>query len=194
MVYNCGVSGGNNQKGEFKERGNRMKKAFFIGILSCCLLSSCAAPPEAVVRTILDIEKEITTSKVVIVSDAGKRFGKAFGQAFSDEIRNLTQESDKDISFMTYMEFIRSPYNNPDKQSSFSDTLFVFIQGHSVKSGDYGIYSVKYLMDVNYLDQAPFISQEITIEIFNQPFGSKSERGCELAQTVFEELRKRAVL
>lgn len=174
----------------------RTKTCFVISLLvTCSLLSSCAAPPRAIVRTVVDMETEIKADKVIIVSDAGKKYGKPFGKSFVNELIRLTQDSEAEASVMTYIEFIRSPYNNPKEKSSFSDTLFVFVTGHISKSSQYGTYRVKYLMDVKYLDQDPLISKEIILDIAtNQIFDQKPQGGCELAQTVFEELQTRNII
>lgn len=172
-----------------------MKKCFimFIGGM-CILLCSCAAPPKAIVRTIVDLENDAKNNNIIIVSDTGKQFGKSFGESFVQNIKILTQKSEHDVSVMTYIEFIRSPYNDPDKKNSFSNTLFVFIVGHSSKSGQYGVYSVKYLLDAKYLDQSPFMSQEIEISVNDPIFSSKSEQGGQLARAVFNELQLRNIL
>ena len=172
---------------------NKYLITFFL--LMCGLLSSCVEqPPAAIIRNVIDLEKKIYPDKVVIVSDAGKMYGKDCREAFIDKLVKLTQQSQKRVVIMTYVEFVRSPYNNPKQTSSFSDSLFVFIQIHSSKSGQYGIYKVKYLMEAKHLDQDPFLVQEISLSAGSWLNDSAWRRGNELANTVFEELNTRNIL
>ena len=172
-----------------------MKKYFAIFfLLICSLLNSCAEPPAAMIRNVLDIEKEVYPDKVVAVTDAGKRYGEDFRNTFIDKLVELTQHSHKTVAIMTYVEFVRSPYNNPELRSSCSDSLFVFIRVHSSKSGEWGVYNVKYLMEVKHLNQEPFLVQEISLGVGAWLVDSVQLRGNKLANTVFEELDKRNIL
>jgi hypothetical protein len=141
----------------------------------------------------LDIETA-DIGKVVIVSDVGKQFGETFRKSFIQHLSSLTQGSNRDISIISYIEFIRSPYNDPAQKGSFPNIIFVFINGHNVQSDGYGVSGVTYQMAVQFLDQAPFISQEIEVGVPSSIWSSKSKRSVEFAQTVFKELHTRNVL
>ncbi len=172
-----------------------MKKYFAVFfLLICSLLSSCTKPPAAMVRNVLDLEKKIYPDKIVIITDAGKRYGENFRNTFVDKLVELTQRCHKKVAIMTYGEFVRSPYNNPELRSSFPDSLFVFIQIHSSKSDKWGVFNVKYLMKVKHLDQEPFLVQEISLGAGSWLNDSVQRRGIELANAVFEELDKRNIL
>ena len=172
----------------------RKTRILYIAVALNILLSSCAAPPKTIVRTIVNIKEKPEIKKIVIVSDVGKQFGKNFGQSFTGKMKNLTEASHLDVSFLNYIEFIHSAYNNQKEQHSFSDIVFVFIVPHSSKSSEYGIYSVKYQLEAKYLDKETFFSQEITFGLSSPIFSSKSERGIEFAKTVFEELQSQNIL
>ncbi len=172
-----------------------MEKYFAIFfLLMCGLLSSCSDPPVATVRNVLDLEKEIYPDKVVIISDAGKIYGEIFGNTFVDKLVELTQDCHKEVTIMTYVEYVRSPYNNPELRSSFPDSLFVFIEVHGGSSGRWGVYKAKYLMKVKHLDQDPFLVQDISLFVGDWLVDSPGGRSDELANTVFEELNERNIL
>lgn len=175
-----------------------MKKAIVcIGLLAAvCLLACCSSAPKTTVRTVLEFDQEIQPQTLIFVSDAGRYYGPEFGEAFTHHLSALAAESSKNVSFMTYLAFIQSDYNVPEKQGTFNTTLFVFLQGHSSRSGDYGVYGVKYLMEAKYLDQEPFMVLEINLNFDRGLYGlGDSRQGAEaLAGTVFGELQSRKVL
>lgn len=170
---------------------------YFAGVLSvgmCVVLCSCATPPKTLVRTIVDVPVEPSHTQVVVVSDTARQFGKTFSQSFNDTLGMLAQKSERDVSAMEYIEFVRSPYNRPESKSSYAQTVFVFLSEHSSKSSDYGVYCVNYLLEIKYLDQESFVRQEITVGVADPIFSSKSDAGAELAETVVCELEKRHLL
>ncbi len=172
-----------------------MEKYFAVFFLVMCgMVSSCADPPVATVRNVLDLEQGIYPDKVVIVSDAGKIYGEIFGNAFVDKLVELTENCNKEVTIMKYIEYVRSPYNNPELRSSFADSVFVFIEVRGGSSGQWGVYKAKYLMKVKHLDQDPFLVQDISLFVGDLLVDSHAGRSEELANTVFEELSKRNIL
>ena len=172
-----------------------MRQFFLILIISSCLfLCSCSTNYEPIVRTLAEFDIQTNHSKTVIVSDAGKKYGKDFGKSFLSSIETLAQKSPKEVSVMSYIEFIRSDYNNPAEKSSHPDTVFVFIVARSCNSPYDTWTCARYLIDVKRLDGPPFISQEITLRLVHHLIDSRSERGEELAGAVFKELNKHNIL
>lgn len=174
-----------------------MRKRFtfiIILLLMGSLLISCSTSPHVTVTHAGDLERAVQAQKVVVVSDTGKCNGIHFRDDFIDEIAKLTQGSQKRISIMTDVEYISSPYARPEVNKSLPDTLYVFVNFLGSEPGEYGTYTVKYLIEVKYLNQAPFLSEEITLGIGNPAFEAPSLRAEEFAQTVFKELNTRNIL
>ena len=163
-------------------------------LLTCCLLNSCTDPPAAITRNVFELERNSYPDKVVIIADAGKGYGENFRNIFVDKLADLTQHRHKQVAIMTYIEFVHSPYNDPEVKSSFPDYLFVFIHVNSSQSRQGSVYNVKYLIQVKHLDQNPILIQEISLGLGGLLVDSVQQRGEELANTVFEELSKRNIL
>jgi hypothetical protein len=169
--------------------------AIIIGLLSIgSLMSSCRTAPQVIATNVNNLEKAVQAEKVVIVSSAGEINGKRFRECFIDELTRLTQGSKKKLSIMTDSEFARSAYNQPERKDSLNEMLFIFVKVDSHQPGEYGTHNVKYLIEVKYVDQAPFLSQEIRLGIGNTAVHARFWSGIELARTVFEELNKRNIL
>ncbi len=174
-----------------------MRKYFAVSmslLVLASLMSSCGTSPVITVNNVGDLEKAIQAEKVVVVSDAGKFNGKRFREYFIDGLTLLTQDSHKRLSIMTDSEFAGSPYSFPGEKDALSDVLFVFVNVLGSEPDGYGAYTVKYLLEVKYMDQPPLLSEEITLGIGNSAIESPSSRGYELARTVFEELNTRNIL
>jgi len=158
------------------------------------LLNSCSEPPKAVVKDVLDLKKEINSNEVVIVADVGKRYGEKFKNTFVNKLAELTRDSGKKVSIISYGEFVRSPYNNPKEKSSFPDSLFVFMKTLATESDEWGPYNEKYLMEAKHLDQEPFFVQEVSLCVGRRFINPIEQRADELAHTVFKELHARNIL
>ena len=85
---------------------------------------------------------------------------------------------------MSYIDFVRSAYNNPKEKSSFPNTVFVFVRAHGIAYN----YSVKHLMEVKHLDQEPVFIQVITLKLGYGLADLTEQRADELANTIFKEL------
>ena len=161
-------------------------------LISCIFLSSCAAPAKVEVKNVLDLKNKIDANNIIIVTNADKQFyGDQFRKAFTDRLTEQIQFSKKKICMISYIEFVRSEYNRPNRKNDFADCLFVFIRSYgSNNTGPYGITKyIKYLMEVKFLDQKPLLLQELTLY---PGFGEK-ETGNELANGVFKELNERNI-
>lgn len=154
------------------------------------LLTSCTEPPKIEVKNVLDLKKQIDANEVVIVTDVGRNYGENFRKVFMDKLTGLTQLRNKKISIMSYIEFVRSPYNNPKEKASFPDTLFVFIRVRGILYN----YSVEYLLEVKHLDQEPFFIQAITLKIGYGLADLTEPRADELTNAIFKELCTRNIL
>jgi hypothetical protein len=174
-----------------------MKKSFFTFIfllLICFYLCSCGSAPRVESNIIGNLEKAVQANKVVIVSSVGRHTGWRFREYFIDKLNRLTQDSQKRLSIMSDFNYESLRYSNPEAESSFANTLFVYINVLDSEAGEYGEYEMKYILEVKFLGQDPMLSQEITLGIGNEYFGTKYERAIQLAQTVFDELSNRKIL
>jgi hypothetical protein len=172
-----------------------VKKLLVVAFLcSLTLLSSCAGPPKAAVTNIRDLEVTPLPEEIIVVSDVGKGLGPKFGTAFKGKFQEFARPASKPLDIMTYMEFIRSPYNKPDVSNSFSSQLFVFVSTRSTNTDQYFVTSIEYLLEVKYLNKNPFLSQKIHLDTGNPYLNTDEERGAELARVIVEELKKRKIL
>ena len=158
------------------------------------LLSSCGTAPQ--IRTINtnDLEKAVQSENIVIVSNAGKINGRNFEEYFLEELARLTMNTSKKPCILSDIEFANSAYNRNEARISLSEILFIFIMVDSVERGEYGTYSVKYLLEVKCMNQLPFLSTEVTLGIANTFIEARHAGARKLAQTIFEELNKRNIL
>jgi hypothetical protein len=154
------------------------------------LLTSCTTLPKTEVKNIPDVKMKIDANEVVIVSDVGGNCPKEFRKVFVDKLTSLTQLRNKKISVISYVEFVRSPYNNPKEKNSFPSTLFVFIKAY----GGVMWSNVRYRMEVKRLDRQPLFIQEITLSLGHGLVDLTESRADELASTIFKELIARNIL
>ncbi len=180
-------------QGIYKEKIN-MKKLFIVIMLcSLAFLSSCASP-KATVTSITDMKESISSEGIIVVSDVGKHLGPKFRMAFEGKLMELAGPHSKLLGIMPYMGFIRSPYNKPDVNDSFSNRLFVFVSTRGSSTYQYSVTSIDYLMEVKYLKKEPFLVQKIHLGTGTTYLSSDQQRGDELARAVFEELKNRKIL
>jgi hypothetical protein len=165
-------------------------KLFFIGsiLIMCSLTVSCALPKAEIKKTLIDTNTLVSSDSLIVVSNLVKNRGKGFEAAFESKFIGLS--NGKKISFIQYIDFIRSPYNKPDNDS-YPHQLFIFIT-------DYGIFTTKdfnILLELKYLNQEPFLIQKIK---FNDghPLNPNYSKlgGEELARAIVEEFKIRKIL
>jgi hypothetical protein len=171
-------------------------KAFFIAAAAfmSLFLSACGGPPKTEVTGVVDLGTSEPWERMMIVSDLSKKAGQKIQTAFNGKFLEMANPGIKPVEFISYIDFIKSPYNKPDVNDSFSKCLFVFITTRGTNTYQYFVSSFDYLLEVKYLGYEPFLVQKIKLNMGDPYFTNDQQRGAELARAIAEELKKRKIL